>query len=231
VIVFLKRKKLPVRLYIDMITVGLMIGLAFGRIGCYMNGCCFGKPTESVCSISFPYGSPSYLSQAHPDYSRSRTKPLINLPAEYFGYLSEDGQTWVEADELNKLRMNLKPYDMLTDEQKADVKANYPLHRIHPTQFYSTTNAFVLCLIFYLFWRKFGIAYQGCTFALMFILYSPSRFFLETLRDDNPFEKAWWIIYRGGTISQNIGIYMFIAGIIMMIIFPRFKSIPPKEMK
>ncbi len=53
----------------------------------------------------------------------------------------------------------------------------------------------------------------------MFILYGTTRFFLETLRDDNPFEQAWWAIYKGGTVSQNIGIYMFIAGVILLIIF------------
>jgi len=231
VFIYLKKKKLPVRIYMDMITIGLMIGLAFGRIGCYLNGCCFGKPTTSACSITFPYGSLAYESQAFPNYLRERTEPLINLPAEYYGYFAEDGQTWIPANESNKLRANLKPKDLLTDQQKSDVKTKYKMLRIHPSQFYSTANSLVLCLIFYLFWRKFGIKYQGCTFALMFILYGPTRFFLETLRDDNPFENAWWIIYPGGTISQNIRIYMFIIGIILMIVFPRFKSFPPEEMK
>ncbi|MHC5116767.1 MAG: prolipoprotein diacylglyceryl transferase family protein [Planctomycetota bacterium] len=59
----------------------------------------------------------------------------------------------------------------------------------------------------------------GVVLSCMFILYGPVRFWLETLRDDNPFETAWWAIYKGGTVSQNIGIYMFIAGVILLTVF------------
>lgn len=36
-------------------TVG--IGLVFGRLGCFLNGCCFGTPTDLPWGISFPPGS------------------------------------------------------------------------------------------------------------------------------------------------------------------------------
>ena len=224
VIFLLKKQKLPIRTYMDFLAIGLMLGLSAGRMGCYLNGCCFGKPTDAVCSVTFPYGSPSYMSQAYPDQKRDRPEPLIQLPAEFFGYLAEDGQTWIAANESNKYSMYLKPYEMLTDEQKQRVKRDYQQLHIHPTQFYSTANALILCAVLYSFWRKFGLKYPGRTFALMFILYGPTRFFIETLRDDNPFEKAWWAIYKGGTISQNIGIYLVIIGVALMLIFPRFKA-------
>jgi prolipoprotein diacylglyceryltransferase len=57
----------------------------------------------------------------------------------------------------------------------------------------------------------------------MFILYGFARFFLEILRDDNPFEYGWWAIYKGGTVSQNLGIYMVIFGIVLIIIFQKVK--------
>jgi len=44
VLVFLLSKRLPVRRYLDIVTVSLMIGLAFGRAGCLLNGCCYGGP-------------------------------------------------------------------------------------------------------------------------------------------------------------------------------------------
>ena len=41
-------------------TVGLGIGL--GRIGCFLNGCCFGTPTDLPWGITFPSGSiPDYV--------------------------------------------------------------------------------------------------------------------------------------------------------------------------
>jgi prolipoprotein diacylglyceryltransferase len=51
------------------------------------------------------------------------------------------------------------------------------------------------------------------------IMYGTMRFFIESLREGNPFEYAWWAIYKGPTISQNIGIYMLILGLPLFIIF------------
>ncbi len=40
----------------------MALGHMFGRIGCNMFGCCFGKITEAsnFCSIQFPAGSPAF---------------------------------------------------------------------------------------------------------------------------------------------------------------------------
>jgi prolipoprotein diacylglyceryltransferase len=57
----------------------------------------------------------------------------------------------------------------------------------------------------------------GYTFALMFIVYGITRFLMEFLRDDNPFE------FDGLTISQNIGIAMVALGVILMAIFKAMK--------
>ena len=39
-------------------TVGLGIGIS--RIGCFLNGCCFGTPTDLPWGIEFPIGSIPY---------------------------------------------------------------------------------------------------------------------------------------------------------------------------
>jgi len=36
----------------------MMFGLAFGRIGCFLNGCCYGAPTSLPWGVQFPQGSP-----------------------------------------------------------------------------------------------------------------------------------------------------------------------------
>ncbi len=220
VLSYLYIRKCGIRRYLDMLVVGLMIGLAFGRIGCFLNGCCFGKPTQMTCGISFPYNSPSFRSQAYPDPARNREKAQIDLPTEYYGNYTSDQQVWVPASDFNKYHSNLKPGNLLTEEQAHEAnKGKYRALHIHPSQLYSSANAFILSGILYLFWRKFGVRRSGCTFALMLVLYGITRFLLEIVRDDNPFELAWWVIYRGGTISQNIGIYMVIIGVISFIIF------------
>ena len=147
-----------------------------------MNGCCFGGPSDVICAITFPYGSPPYQTQVKPDPGRNRTEPRFDLPAEYFGYFdSADGSTWSSVSEVDKYRAYLKPKELLTDDQKLAVKTEHRAVGIHPTQLYSSANAIMLCLILYTFWRKFGIHRPGCTLGLMFMLYGPLRFLLEPL--------------------------------------------------
>ena len=229
---YLRYHKLPIRRYLDILAIGLMLALVFGRIGCFLNGCCFGKPTNLPWAVRFPYHSvlhihsPAYYSQAHPDLKRNRPNPQLELPADFFGYYDE-----------SRMRIqDLKPYEYLTQQQKYLVdKGPFRCLPVHPTQLYSSANGAVLCLILYLFWRRSRKAETskktkslfikpGCTFGLMFIIYGISRFFIEFLRDDNPFEYAWWAIYKGGTVSQNLGIYMLIFGMVLIAIFQRIRT-------
>jgi len=38
----------------DIIAPSLLLGQAIGRIGCFLNGCCFGVPTVSIFGVKFP---------------------------------------------------------------------------------------------------------------------------------------------------------------------------------
>lgn len=44
----------------DLAAPGLLIGIAFGRIGCFLNGCCYGQVTNSFLGVRFPAGSNIY---------------------------------------------------------------------------------------------------------------------------------------------------------------------------
>ena len=214
IVLYLRYHKLPIRQYLDILVIGLMLALVFGRIGCFLNGCCFGKPAELPWAVSFPYGSYAYTSQVDPNPLRDRPSPQLKLPADFF-----DASI-------------LKPFDKLTAEQKEMVTAGpYRCLPVHPTELYSSADAAILTILLYLFWRRAQNAQQshkpkpfikpGGTFALMFILYGFVRFFEEFFRDDNPFEYDWWTIYKGGTISQNIAIYMFVFGVILIMVFQK----------
>jgi len=59
-------KPVSLRMYLDIISPSLMWGLAFGRMGCFLNGCCWG----GVCNdphihwtVQFPCASPAQYSQ------------------------------------------------------------------------------------------------------------------------------------------------------------------------
>jgi len=226
---YLVYNRLPLRRYNDILAIGLMMGLAFGRIGCFLIGDCYGKPAELPWAVRFPYNSFIYLSQINADPARNRPEPQLNLPRdEYLAYTGTDGK-WYP-----------KPYDELTTRQKMEVtEGRYRALPVHPTQLYSSANAFFLCLILYLFWRRSQpkadlksaagfSARPGFVFALAFILYGVARFLIEFVRDDNPFEYAWWAVYKGGTVSQNLCIYLVIIGVILMATLSRFKSEMPR---
>ncbi|MDB4969414.1 MAG: prolipoprotein diacylglyceryl transferase [Myxococcales bacterium] len=38
----------------DLAAPGIMLGLVLGRLGCFLNGCCYGKPTDSFVGLVFP---------------------------------------------------------------------------------------------------------------------------------------------------------------------------------
>lgn len=53
-----KKKKLMN--YLNVIAPGICIAHVFGRIGCFLGGCCFGKPTESFIGVIYPLDAPAY---------------------------------------------------------------------------------------------------------------------------------------------------------------------------
>ncbi|PQO35201.1 prolipoprotein diacylglyceryl transferase family protein [Blastopirellula marina] len=62
-VAFCYRSKLPALAMADLIAPSLMLGLCLGRIGCLLNGCCYGGVCEYPWAISFPEGSPPYQRQ------------------------------------------------------------------------------------------------------------------------------------------------------------------------
>ena len=62
--IFLTIHKLPVLRTADLIAPGMVLGLAIGRIGCLMNGCCYGGAcSNDYPAVTFPAGSPPYMRQ------------------------------------------------------------------------------------------------------------------------------------------------------------------------
>lgn len=74
-LVFVRKRKLPVLKVIDIIVPSTALGLAFGRIGCFLNGCCFGKISLNLpWAVRFPRtvdnqgmvdGSPVFIHHYH----------------------------------------------------------------------------------------------------------------------------------------------------------------------
>ena len=58
---FCRLRKLPSLLMVDVILPGVFVGVGFGRIGCLLNDCCFGDPSNLPWAIQFPRGSVPWL--------------------------------------------------------------------------------------------------------------------------------------------------------------------------
>lgn len=50
---FLRKRKMPILKTGDLMLPYVALGQAIGRIGCFLNGCCYGKPTALAFGVSF----------------------------------------------------------------------------------------------------------------------------------------------------------------------------------
>jgi phosphatidylglycerol:prolipoprotein diacylglycerol transferase len=53
----------PLRPYLDAMAPAIMIGTLFGRLGCFLNGCCYGDVCNFPWAVSFPEPSPPWADQ------------------------------------------------------------------------------------------------------------------------------------------------------------------------
>ena len=153
-------KKVPLRTGMDIIAPALMIGLGIGRIGCFLNGCCYGAECNLPWAVQFPYYSNTYLEQY-------RDKEI--QPARELLYDSPAG-------------VQLKDPDRAKQEglQKLIAAERLKVHPVHPAQLYSTITALLLAAIFVAFYTLPHV--PGHVFALMCMLEGATRFLLEMLR-------------------------------------------------
>jgi phosphatidylglycerol---prolipoprotein diacylglyceryl transferase len=61
--IFIRRRGLPLWATADLIAPSMVLGLALGRFGCFLNGCCFGGVCDLPWAVQFPERSPPYQRQ------------------------------------------------------------------------------------------------------------------------------------------------------------------------
>lgn len=54
-----RRRGIPYLVSVDILAPTVMLGLGITRIGCFLAGCCFGKPTDCSCAVTFPIDAPA----------------------------------------------------------------------------------------------------------------------------------------------------------------------------
>jgi phosphatidylglycerol---prolipoprotein diacylglyceryl transferase len=60
---WLRHRDLPMLRIADVIAPSMALGLGIGRIGCFLNGCCFGGVSDVPWAVQFPEQSPPYMRQ------------------------------------------------------------------------------------------------------------------------------------------------------------------------
>ena len=96
------KKESPLKLA-DLLAVVIPLGHAFGRIGCFFFGCCYGRDSDCWCAVTFPAGSPSWFEHGRQMVSVLPTQlfEAAALLALFGGLMAawrkrgtEDGRRW-----------------------------------------------------------------------------------------------------------------------------------------
>jgi len=97
--IMLKKRRLPVLKIADLFFVYLPLGHAIGRIGCFLNGCCYGRPAEVLWAVRFPAYSmvgqrwgPDNLVHPVQIYSSLANLVIFIILSLRIGYKKYDGQ-------------------------------------------------------------------------------------------------------------------------------------------
>lgn len=81
----MRRGREPVRALLDYCVVFVPLGQAFGRVGCFFHGCCYGGRTDCALGVCFPSGSPAWSAQvAAGDLSPYASHALPVWPTQLF---------------------------------------------------------------------------------------------------------------------------------------------------
>ncbi len=249
---YLWRARLPLLHIADIAAPGMVAGLALGRIGCLLNGCCYG----GVCDVpqiaqQFPAGSPPYLRQLETGELigiHAVTESEIPGPAEDGQFLFAESvqpgsiadqagvragswfQVWYPDNQFRAVKQ--KGLDV---GQQIVISQNERLIRIRiaelpdrslgvwPTQLIAAINAALLVV---LLWLYFPLRRRnGQVFALLIILYSITRFLIELIRRDELGQFGTSL-----TISQWISVAAVLFGFALFAMAPaRVDGGPGKE--
>jgi phosphatidylglycerol:prolipoprotein diacylglycerol transferase len=72
----------------DLAAPAIALGLFFGRLGCYLNGCCYGKRSSSALAVIFPPGSDAWRAQTDAHLISGAQATLPVLPTQLFESLA-----------------------------------------------------------------------------------------------------------------------------------------------
>lgn len=212
--IFCRRRHIRVTQLADVIMPSLFIGLGFGRIGCFLFGCCFGATCEPTMpfAVHFPEDSNTFPRLAA--RSLKTGDSLIRRNGQPTTLRKKSDPDF--EDRVVGLMTEQRLQELRDDSETTAVFSTVGLH---PAQLYSSALAFGLAgLLLWFFPRRW---FEGSVFALGLVIYPINRFVLEIIRDDEPGR-----LQTGLTFSQLASIAIILVGIALLVIGCRRKTEP-----
>ena len=95
-LIFVRWKKLPLWKLADILAPSIALGYAFGRLGCLMNGCCYGRACDLPWAIHFPVAHATHGLPVHPTqiYDALLNTAFYAFLAWQFRHKKFDGQVF-----------------------------------------------------------------------------------------------------------------------------------------
>jgi len=133
ILIYLGFWRHSIRWYLDILAPSTALGMGLGRIGCFLNGCCWGAPSDLPWAVRFPFGSNAAIQQWHDGVPGAELpKELIYLPP---GGIGVDGQAaeplprellWVRAADVEKVgELYTRHARAKTDAERAAIERQY----------------------------------------------------------------------------------------------------------
>jgi len=179
----------------DMVAVAAPLSHAMGRLGCMLNGCCYGKVTHGITGIRYPLDSA--VGWSHFRHQLIENEQVRTLMAKLrFSQISDDKFATNLSDMVNRGVISR------TDGLSLPV---------HPAQLYEAAlNILLYAVLMWFFFRK---KQDGRIAALYLLGYPAIRFAVEFTRGDSIHLQNMF----GLTVAQIVSILLFVAGIVAWI--------------
>ncbi|MGE5415975.1 MAG: prolipoprotein diacylglyceryl transferase [Acidobacteriota bacterium] len=82
--VYSRVRQIRIAAILDSMTMAMIAGIPLIRIGCFLNGCCYGELTSSTLGVSFPSGSIPYRQQIKEGLVKMFEQTLPVYPTQLF---------------------------------------------------------------------------------------------------------------------------------------------------
>jgi prolipoprotein diacylglyceryltransferase len=235
-VLVLRKYQLDTLRMADIVAPSIALGICLGRLGCFLNGCCYGNVACSDCpAVHFPLSGPARYElvarglQTAVGFTTKLKDGAVFIdrvepgsPAYESGLRDDDKILKVDGKDLSNsdaLAAYLFPTEwpkgktdlQLTVERRGkeeDLATFYPRTLgLHPTQLYESISMFLLMLLL-LAYEPFRRR-EGELAVILILCYAIHRFLNEVLRNDTE------PVAFGMTLSQNISIGIFLAGLVL----------------